>query len=254
MNISLDGPRLKVKRAVLEIDLLERQINRFIAQAQYEIVAAEFNKATGKRVYRLKINGNPRVDPNLGLLCGEICHNLRSALDQLVYQLYLLDPANDPKDQRTQFPILSKAPSRKNGQSFERRTINSDLKGVRKKHRDMIELQQPCKRRQGGANGPLAILSNLNNADKHRMLKELQVPGGMYEYEIKGSNASFRPSPARVLRDGAKLFEFDPSVTVLPGFEPQVSFWDEQLPVVLSLRLIAQKVSSIIEDFNADFP
>ena len=59
----------------------------------------------------------PEPPPMFGVRIGEIVHNLRAALDYLVFQLAILDSGSE--QQGTQFPIESTADGfRKNVQGF----------------------------------------------------------------------------------------------------------------------------------------
>lgn len=91
----LDGPRFKIARAKIEIDQLRLMQNIFFENTHYYAVKAEQNLKSGKYIYRIRIDGPP---PSLdwGVSIGEITHNLRSALNHLVYQLTLLNSANKP--------------------------------------------------------------------------------------------------------------------------------------------------------------
>ena len=103
----LDGPRLKIRRAESEIDRLRLMEDTFFQNTKYYIVPAEMNPISGKKVYRIRINGPP---PSLdwGVYIGEIAHNLRSALNYLIYQLALLEtsPETVAWDRSLQFPIF----------------------------------------------------------------------------------------------------------------------------------------------------
>src|SRR5208283_1885052 len=98
----LDGPRLKVARAKEEIDRLRTIEDELMGNTYYRLVGAELNPISGRRIFRLP-NNIPKPSNEWGVLVGEIAHNLRSALDGLVYQLARLE--TDTPAPNTQFPI-----------------------------------------------------------------------------------------------------------------------------------------------------
>src|SRR5438105_3915504 len=97
----LDGPRLKVRRAEQDLDLLGKEIEAFRLTNQYQIIPAEFNPQSKQIVYRARV---PRYPPlEWGLDIGDIAHNLRSALDGLVHHLVLVN--GKTATLQTQFPV-----------------------------------------------------------------------------------------------------------------------------------------------------
>jgi hypothetical protein len=89
----------------------------------------------------------------MAILIGEICYNLRCALDYLAYALAFLGTNRQPTG--TQFPVES------NRQGFEARR-NTYLKGISDTHVAMIERLQPY-----NGIGWLASLRDFNDFDKH---------------------------------------------------------------------------------------
>ena len=77
---ALDGPRLKIGRAVSHIDRLASFEESLWGRYEYKVVKAEFNRKAGKDVYRVSTNAPPDF-PFMGIRVGEIAHNLWSALD-----------------------------------------------------------------------------------------------------------------------------------------------------------------------------
>src|SRR4030042_545961 len=182
----LDGARLKVNRAKTEIDRLGLMQDAFFKNTHYSVVSAEQNLESGKNVYRIKIDGSP---PPLdwGIYIGEIAHNLRSALNYLVYQLALLNSLNEPKtvaqDTRLQFPIfVDKGKFATNGKKM--------IKLLKSEHKASIEGLQPYNSsssphlktidlaKWSGCDSPLFWLEEINNAAKHRIIQVAGVKAG----------------------------------------------------------------------------
>ena len=93
----------------------------------------------------------------VGILIGEICYNLRSALDYLIFELSIHDSGIEPSN--TQFPIEDS----KDG--FTGRATTVRLKGINPRHIAMIECLQPYK----GCDWT-KTLRDISNPDKHREL------------------------------------------------------------------------------------
>ena len=261
----LDGPRLKIRRAESEIGSLARAEEAFRSDADYEIVRAEFNPKSGKYVYRVRINITPDLD--WGVSVGEIAHNLRSALDGLVWQLALLDTKTPASN--TQFPIFLIRRTRGKRPGFEdagRRYIRS----LRPNHQAIIEGLQPYQRKFSpmdvgrGRNNVLYLLHEINNADKHRLLQVVGGKPGITSWGGQWGNAppgsvEITGPDIRVLKDGAKLMEAAVDVAVYPKFIPLIAFWQgcpavRNKAVVFTFGRIARWVSDIVESFAPDFP
>ena len=159
----LHGPLLKVGRAESQIKALDDLQLSLWSDTPYKVVRAEFNPKTGKDVYRVRTDNPPTFD-DWSVSVGEIAHNLRSALDGLVYQLALLK-TDTPT--RSQFPIFLHGTTKKrlprgglipHFESKARgcgRYMVSELFG---EHQAIIERLQPYKRGRGGQNSPLFLL------------------------------------------------------------------------------------------------
>ena len=213
----LDGPRLKVGRAISEIETLSQAETAFRQEADYRVIRAELNPKTGQCVYRIRAKIQPPLE--WGVWIGEVAHNLRSALDGLVYQLALLNGAR-ASTRITQFPVFLHPYTRK----IQGRTVNGFhasknkprqgmgarmISLLKPDHQAIIERLQPYKRGKGGRMSPLFQLSELNNADKHRLIQVIGVKVGVGPFVgwwIERSNATYPfVLPRRILKDGPKL-------------------------------------------------
>lgn len=124
-------------------------------------------------MYRAVVRRHPPVD--LGIIVGDIAHNLRSSLDHLVWQL-VLQNRRLPSG-RNQFPILTT--SRAWDEIIERRPAPPGqrklpsrkwLKGVGRKNQFLIKSVQPFWKLGAAKYEPLTQLQWLNNFDKHRTI------------------------------------------------------------------------------------
>jgi len=263
----LDGLRLKIARAKTEIDQLGLMQDAFFENTDYSIFRAEQNPISGKYIYRIKIVGPP---PSLdwGIHIGEVAHNLRSALNHLVYQLALINRSNKPEtvaaDKRLQFPIfLVQSEFNAKGKNM--------IKLLRSEHKAIIERLQPYDSNSmsllktvdltewRGSRNPLFWLEEINNADKHRIIQVAGVKPGAFMVTYWGD----RPEPFiggtfGILEDGAIFGEADPEVHVNTKLHPLIAFANgcdatANWAVVLMFNLIFKTVSEIIEYFASEF-
>jgi hypothetical protein len=91
----------------------------------------------------------------IAILIGEVCYNLRSALDYLVFELAKLDSRKEQS--KTQFPIVGAR------EDFAANAKGRWLKGLNDAHVAAIEKLQPYSGRQWTRG-----LRDASNPDKHR--------------------------------------------------------------------------------------
>ncbi len=157
-NSALLGPRAKVERAKEHIVQLEKILGIFLESDPYKVVAKR-DSQTRKPIYYV---GNIKHTPALiTTISGDILQNLRSALDHLAYQLFLVgtNGASGP-GRHIYFPIADSPPEYKS-------SLPGKVKGMRQDAIDAINCIEPYK---GGKGHQLWVLHKLNNIDKHRLL------------------------------------------------------------------------------------
>lgn len=169
---------LKLKRAHAHLDALYAKRNAFVNSEEsqpYDLtgeVESETRTETSRRVtylWRAQIDHPP--DPEWALIVGDFAHNLRSALDHLVWQLVILS-GKKPSGEN-QFPICTTGTrywcARKDGSPSVRDRM---LRGVDERYRAIIDRMQPYRGgHESAERSPLAVLSTLSNTDKHRLLQ-----------------------------------------------------------------------------------
>lgn len=159
----LYGAALKIERARQQLDALDRAIEGFLRGDTYR-VTARFDTDKTLKVYRIE----PLLAPDgtrWGVLVGEIVHNLRSALDHIVWQLALLD--DGVPDKSNSFPIF------KVDNSWSQGMIDASLKDVSDDATQMIKSFQPYNAGNDAESHALWILHSLWNADKHQTVQDL---------------------------------------------------------------------------------
>ena len=164
---SLDACFNKVHWAKAELQSLADAVSTYFAEKPYTFVC-QHDDTTGWNVFRLKVLKSPPSD--LSIRVANIANNLRSALDNTVWQLWLLN-GQDPAGKRTEFPVF------KDRKLFDQRGRRS-LAGMRDDHAFLVEAAQPYHRGKGAKTNPLWVLhERFWNEDKHRVpLKPVLVP------------------------------------------------------------------------------
>jgi hypothetical protein len=201
------------------------------------------------------------------VILGDGIHNLRSALDHLVWQLILLNTGKDGSNE-TQFPIASHgarywSKTKDNGPSLRERR----LKGVSKAHATIIDRCQPYRTNGAGKLESLEVLQDMDNYDKHRLLHTV-----MFAVDIQpGDGFSFAPNEDAGMwtHSHAEPFPLSGPGEVLvadfscPGPNPHVSHHgdvriamgvDPIAARLADLPKIGEAVFDLIESFAHDFP
>jgi hypothetical protein len=171
----LAGCQEKLWRAHEHFDLLQEEIAKLQTG---EIQLATFRTKPKPNVEKTLWTVVESVtEPNLRLatILGDMIHNLRSSLDNLVFELAFLGMKGKKIPVKTAFPSSE---TRTNWNSPY--VQNVLLEGVLKKHRAILYQTQPCYRKRDFASvkarsrrkrNPTADLNNLWNEDKHRMVQ-----------------------------------------------------------------------------------
>jgi hypothetical protein len=149
--------QLKIERANKHIIDLNSAVRSFLDSNPYE-VRAERDPQTRKPVYYLaRVDATPVC---LATIAGDAIQNLRSALDHLAYQLYLVGTNDGPPSNHTYFLIERDATEYK-------RRLPPKVKGMRQEAIDALCAIEPYK---GGKGHDFWVLHELNNIDKHRLI------------------------------------------------------------------------------------
>jgi hypothetical protein len=89
----LAGIRLKLSRAWSQINTLKPEIAEFLKRDPY-VPRVKFDGRTHELLVSVHTQEAP--DPMWGVRIGEIVHNLRSALDHVVWELVILAARQPP--------------------------------------------------------------------------------------------------------------------------------------------------------------
>jgi hypothetical protein len=150
---------VKVKWAKKHFDDLKIARQRFIdVDPKPYAFSVNENLETGE--VKLQVIQIAEPPAEIGLLTGDVVHNLRSALDHLAYQLVFVGTKGNGPFRNTYFPISDTA---KKYETFKR----GKVKGMSKRAKEAIDRAQPYNR---GIGHLLWVLDKLDIADKHHAL------------------------------------------------------------------------------------
>jgi hypothetical protein len=165
----------KCLRAKKHLDELKRELAVYEGRHPY-VAVRDRNTNPNPRAWTYRAHLAKKPSPDLALIVGDAIHNLRTALDYVVAELV------PPKRRRKcKFPvihsdILATDPQtgeyldRSDGADGLRSDLESALRGMNMDAAGFLYSLQPGKAPYLSAEHPLAILSALDDADKHREL------------------------------------------------------------------------------------
>lgn len=184
MSNPFQDPFLKLKRAKVHLDGLYERIYAWLQSDPCE-VKPKLNTQTGEIIVYAELLREPPVG-EWSVIIGDVVHNLRSALDQMVWALTVDHqptpppnpiprrgtPGNEWRD--VSFPIFT-SPHPVNNHTGElipwvKAKEPKCLWGIRPSLRKDFQRLQPFNHRQNAPKEPLAVLNELWNIDKHRHL------------------------------------------------------------------------------------
>jgi hypothetical protein len=148
---TLNGVRVKIERANRHISDLESEIQSYFGRNPYRVIR-EIDPKTGGYIFRLHIDED--IPSCISGIIGDIVHNLRAALDQLVSQLVIAN--SQQPSRRAGFPIAASI------QKFEP-DAQGKLKGIGVRANRLIRRLKPYK----GGNDFFWLIHELDRMDKH---------------------------------------------------------------------------------------
>lgn len=171
---------LRLERAWGHLQRLKTESRRWLKPGPYRVYG-ELDAERRNKLIKVEILQDPPAE--LGLIIGECLHNMRAALDNLVYDLarsYRSVPLSKSIARDSQFPIF------KNRDQFMDKGMNQ-IRGVAPAAKTIIKDLQPYHRGEKFAYHRLWMLRELSNADKHRVLHPtLLLPQAMGMFDDLG--------------------------------------------------------------------
>jgi hypothetical protein len=204
MTIDLSGCQVKIERADMHLSFLHERVKSHVVDGGSYKLQTQPNTQTGEIAFYGEAFGEPHTH-EWGAIIGDVVHNLRSALDHLVWQLTLANghtppaviPGKGPGSEwkNIRFPTYT-FDSRKRYLSGRRIPWRykppCSLWGVRSALRTELQRLQPFNHRQDALKKPLAILEELWNIDKHRHLHLALFFVGLHDVESQDPKIQFR--------------------------------------------------------------
>ena len=264
-SLKLSSVRAKIDRAKHHLDDLDAALKVLLGTEPDAKLPAVFDLDNQWKHLIVRHGKCNPVDPVLPLIIGDCVHNLRSALDHLVYQLAVQNGASAKAASKTFFPIyLTKA-------QFDQRVEKLVKPFISATALAEIEKCQPYSAYDVPAEADIWILSQLDIIDKHRLLIvagqkfaatafTVSIPGGDIRNEVI-------PEPKwKSMEEGAEILALDFSqMNYLPNkmrvqiqLATTVQFIDTGLAcdgiiVQDALRQCSAIVSAIVRDFGIQF-
>lgn len=149
-----NGAALKIERAKHHIVDLERELEEFLTQQPFETIIQQ-DPSAGKKF--IKIKTNKPIPIELSLIIGDVVHNLRSALDLLIFSL-VGDKTGRPRS--IQFPFAS------DQDKFEEAIVSRQINLAGEKVVDAVRSRRPYPK----GNDLLWGLHELDICDKHKLI------------------------------------------------------------------------------------
>lgn len=254
---SLDNPFAKLRRARDHLNALHEAAKAFAQSDPYGFTIKPDSESGWDVVY-VQVRREPPIE--LGVVLGDFLHNLRSALDNLAWQLVLLNGGNPTG--RTAFPIFTSP------DDFEARG-RPRLKGMSAAHLQVIEDLQPYPGRNGPRILALEVVNALANIDRHRIVNpslagiaQRDVPF-VFRREPTSTDVVIEgqvTAAGKRLEDGAELARFrvrtvpeQPEVEVKANLLVEIAFGERGLRLY-ALPTIGIEVGEVVKSFEADFP
>jgi hypothetical protein len=231
---SLTGAFPRINQAGEHLGNLMRQIDLF-RQEQLDSIVVQLDPQTGSEPSL--VHTKESVIPLAwSVLTGEICYNLRGALDYLIYELAILDSGKISA--HTQFPIEDKE------KGFAHRKKRGWLDGLNTAHETAVEALQPyrgCKWTK--------VLRDLSNVDKH---VRLIMNEGAFALDIFPDADRLRfldiPGAEKRARDPVSGKE----MTVKLNLTISIQF-SNGTPVIETLKELHAQVGDTVFMFDSDF-
>ncbi len=254
---ALTSCRRKIDRAHVHLFPLLAVVERFLTLERPYAISKDYEPES--RRYSFKIAQLAGLDEvNLGLMAGDVVHNLRSALDHLVFGLASRRPSFTRSDWNdASFPISD---------SYRSFMTHSAIRHLALEEIAVVKRYQPF---EGRDNKRLIDLHSLWNADKHRVIQSVLVAlpqsGIHFRMNEDAGEIVDRGIVAKITLDSNAMNQWRDLGWIevsAPGPEPdvdvdpltvEIALGERRVPV-RSLAEISTLVADIVEACAAFFP
>ena len=265
---SLVGSRLKIERALQHLDELEPEIVAYVKRDPYRVakdtrIEGEWNVV---EIEAVREYPNPRW----GVRVGEFFHDLRSALDNLVWQLVKVN--GEEPGNHNQFPIYTDPPGPARLKALRgipgATRIDDMLFGVAPEYATVIKELQPYLGTHMHAQHRTALgaLAELSNIDKHRFVHPAL---GMRQKGDAGEVTEVAGPPPKDIEivyttgpiyPGAELMRWriiggtDETKVTMQGNVPYDIAFGHPHTTLSHLDWIRERIAQVVERFAGAFP
>lgn len=237
----------KVRRAREHLVALEEAARAYVQDKE----SFEHSVVQDGHVASVRIRLAKPPPDDLSLICGDAVHNLRTALDYLVWQLGIAD-SGEVSD-KSEFPFVADPGE----EDHDWKSVaGRALALLNDAHVDQIRRLQPfADHRDDNINTKLAMLDALDNRDKHRLL--LVVTAAVTNAEV-AATGRFRRFGITPITDGPVEVGYEPKGG--PGGEIAlrtltslgIAFGTSGGPTMKVLHDLADLVSGVIWSYASD--
>jgi hypothetical protein len=220
----------KVEWANRHIRDLDAAIQAFGTTNPYRIVPKRDPETRRPIYYMRQVDAVPT---EISLILGDAIQNLRTALDHISQQLYLVGTGSSNLAKHVSFFIADSA-------SEHERLVGGKVKGMTQKAIDAICALEPYK---DGKGHQLWVLNKLNNIDKHRTL--VACGGSFRSFDVLAVRPPGMPPRMKAMIEQSKLSMFmnaaDKLCPLKVGDELYIGLPDEEfnptLPFCIGIAL-----------------
>jgi hypothetical protein len=248
----LDGARLKLDRARAHLRGVDSGVAAYLGTQPVQVEDRQ-DRDGNRRHIQWIATAAQESPPELGVIVGEWAHNVRGALDYTVYELVRRETGEeDPR--WTQFPIVLEEPRYADQ---ERQRLRSAPDWALPVFRGL----QPFNDGDEAAWHPLAILGDISNRDKHRLVHTaaMQIAGSQARVSGTSMLAIHRlaQNPGtvegeRVILDAVLDTDGD-DLQIELNVQVSVALERYEIPITGLLEVITEEATSIVEWFAPAF-
>jgi hypothetical protein len=180
---------LKLDRALYHLQSLESEITTWLKSKPHQLIH-DFDIKSGEKLLVAELL--EPVPPKFRLIIGDCLHNMRSALDNLVYDLataYIgIDPLPKHRARVLEFPIFTDRTMRPDECRNKIGCIHPDAQAI-------IKELQPYERGEEARLYTLSVLHVLSAKDKHRFPNVVSFSPKTISLYIPGHGGIFNAKP-----------------------------------------------------------
>ncbi|MFZ0798756.1 MAG: hypothetical protein WCA13_11740 [Terriglobales bacterium] len=215
-SLALESVRAKIDRAQHHLDAVKTAL-KLVLGSESKTQSVAFKIDPERQQLITTIPKAPPIDPALPLMIGDCVHNLRSALDHLVYQLALQNGASSKAAEKTFFPIYLTETE------FDDRVKKLVKPFISDSAFTELQQSQPYAAYDIPEEADIWILHKLDIIDKHRLLIVAGQQFAVTQFTLTFPNRApwhevISEPKWKPMEDGAEIIRFEiPGAFYAPG-------------------------------------